>query len=347
MEGCTGAARPAPTARRRVRSRTARLDLRTARRETMASGTGRRCEPGRGWRLPPDASSEDCRSGRERRQVRRSRVGGDRGLAPPPGFARRTPLPLPPAAAPLALRRSARRDGRGNPQAKGCALSPRHRGQPQIGRPRGRPYGGRPGGLRTGSPPSPPPRSIRPTVRRLPRSPRLSGPGPHRGRRPTCRRGQPTPAVRQTCDGARIVEGRGGRTPLKSNLSGRKVTGRLPVGDWREGFWRLADGTAQTEAVDMPAVGLARGRGFPLSGAGRDGGEYVAGGWRRATSTGYKEGDRERPPSSRRARQATACARRGRPHGSRRPGWRRPRTRRKAGQARGFLRQSKPWGTMS
>jgi len=35
----------------------------------------------------------------------------------------------------------------------------------------------RPGGLRAGSPPSPPPRSIRPTVRRLPRSPRLSGPG--------------------------------------------------------------------------------------------------------------------------------------------------------------------------
>ena len=59
------------------------------------------------------------------------------------------------------------------------------RGRPQIGRPRGRPYDGRPGGLRTGSPPSPPPRSIRPTVRRLPRSPRLSGPGPHRaGRHP-------------------------------------------------------------------------------------------------------------------------------------------------------------------
>jgi len=38
----------------------------------------------------------------------------------------------------------------------------------------------RPGGLRAGSPPSPPPRLIRPTVRRLPRSPRLSGPGPHR-----------------------------------------------------------------------------------------------------------------------------------------------------------------------
>ncbi len=37
----------------------------------------------------------------------------------------------------------------------------------------------RPGGLRTGSPPSPPPRLIRPIVRLLPRSPRLSGPGPH------------------------------------------------------------------------------------------------------------------------------------------------------------------------
>jgi hypothetical protein len=36
-----------------------------------------------------------------------------------------------------------------------------------------------PGGLRAGSPPSPPPRLIRPTVRRLLRSPRLSGPGPH------------------------------------------------------------------------------------------------------------------------------------------------------------------------
>lgn len=34
-------------------------------------------------------------------------------------------------------------------------------------------------GLRTGSPSSPPPRSIHPTVRRLLRSPRLSGPGPH------------------------------------------------------------------------------------------------------------------------------------------------------------------------
>ncbi len=76
------------------------------------------------------------------------------------------------------------------------------RGRPRIGRPRSRPYRGRPGGLRTGSPPSPPPRSIRPTVRRLPRSPRLSGPGPHRGRPPprpggglpvgACRRLRPT-----------------------------------------------------------------------------------------------------------------------------------------------------------
>ena len=60
--------------------------------------------------------------------------------------------------------------------------SPGRRGRPRIDRPRGRPYDGRPGGPRTGSPPSPPPRSIRPTVRRLPRSPRLSGPGPHRDR---------------------------------------------------------------------------------------------------------------------------------------------------------------------
>ena len=34
------------------------------------------------------------------------------------------------------------------------------------------------GGLRTGSPPSPPPPLIRPSRRRLQRSPRLSGPGP-------------------------------------------------------------------------------------------------------------------------------------------------------------------------
>ena len=46
-------------------------------------------------------------------------------------------------------------------------------------RPRGRPINGRPSGLRTGSPPFPPPHLIRPSVRRLLRSPRLSGPGPH------------------------------------------------------------------------------------------------------------------------------------------------------------------------
>jgi len=40
-------------------------------------------------------------------------------------------------------------------------------------------YGRRPSGLWAGSPPSPPPRLIRPIVRLLPRSPGLSGPGPH------------------------------------------------------------------------------------------------------------------------------------------------------------------------
>jgi hypothetical protein len=44
-----------------------------------------------------------------------------------------------------------------------------------------------PGGLRTGSPPSPPPRLIRPTVRLLPRSPRLSGPGPRQFIQPLSR----------------------------------------------------------------------------------------------------------------------------------------------------------------
>ncbi len=38
----------------------------------------------------------------------------------------------------------------------------------------------RTGGLRAGSPPFPTPRSIRPAVRRLPRSPRFMGPGPRR-----------------------------------------------------------------------------------------------------------------------------------------------------------------------
>lgn len=40
-------------------------------------------------------------------------------------------------------------------------------------------YDFQPGALSAGSPPSPPPRLIRPSVRRLPRSPRLMGPGPH------------------------------------------------------------------------------------------------------------------------------------------------------------------------
>lgn len=65
-------------------------------------------------------------------------------------------------------------------QACRSALSP---ARLQISQPHARSRGrrnlGRPGGLRAGSPPSPPPRSIRPTVRRLLRSPRLSGPGPH------------------------------------------------------------------------------------------------------------------------------------------------------------------------
>lgn len=42
----------------------------------------------------------------------------------------------------------------------------------------GRTHDGRPGGLRTGSPSSPPPPSIRPTRRRLRWSRRLMGPGP-------------------------------------------------------------------------------------------------------------------------------------------------------------------------
>jgi hypothetical protein len=43
-----------------------------------------------------------------------------------------------------------------------------------------------PGGLRTGSPPSPPPRLIRPTVRRLPRSPRLWVRVPNTPDSPSC-----------------------------------------------------------------------------------------------------------------------------------------------------------------
>ena len=124
MEGCTGAARPAPAARRRHRSRTARLDLRTARREATANGTGRRCEPGRGWRLPPDASSEDCRSGRERRQVQQSRVGGDRGLAPPPGFARRTPPPATCRRAPRPAEIGSAQWPRETPAERMCPQSP-------------------------------------------------------------------------------------------------------------------------------------------------------------------------------------------------------------------------------
>jgi hypothetical protein len=49
----------------------------------------------------------------------------------------------------------------------------------------------RPCGLRTGSPPSPPPRSIRPAVRLLPRSPRFMGPGPPRSIPESC--GKPFP----------------------------------------------------------------------------------------------------------------------------------------------------------
>ena len=54
-------------------------------------------------------------------------------------------------------------------------------------------YDFQPGGLRTGSPPSPPPHSIRPTVRRLLWSPRLLGPGPRGQRAVRIRR--PSPAI--------------------------------------------------------------------------------------------------------------------------------------------------------
>src|SRR3546814_4303923 len=74
----------------------------------------------------------------------------------------------------------------------------------------------RPGGLRTGSPSSPPPRSIRPTVRRLPRSPRFtccpklgcstaegrSGPGPRRS--PSLRRGRHREEAFDFCDGLEL-----------------------------------------------------------------------------------------------------------------------------------------------
>ena len=109
------------------------------------------------------------------------------------------------------------------------AFAPR-RGRLQISRPRGRPYDGRPGGLRTGSPPSPPPRSIRPTVRRLPRSPRLSGPGPHPARsvRPPRRRDRPVgagcrcPAVRRPARGEGFGRD-GGRVHNTKTTSGAKM----------------------------------------------------------------------------------------------------------------------------
>ena len=126
--------------------------------------------------------------------VRAGWGGGDgcKSEARPPG----RPGPVP---APLG-RRPARPAGGGRDRrdflSGATACDAGRRGRPWIGRPRSRPYGGRPGGLRTGSPPSPPPRSIRPTVRRLPRSPRLSGPGPHSGRSISCPAAADQPAVR-------------------------------------------------------------------------------------------------------------------------------------------------------
>lgn len=72
-------------------------------------------------------------------------------------------------------------DGSENRDA-GCEPGdqPLQRTLPRAGRPRRIAWPAnlcRPGGLRTGSPPLPLPRSIRPTVRRLPQSLRLSGPG--------------------------------------------------------------------------------------------------------------------------------------------------------------------------
>ena len=82
---------------------------------------------------------------------------------------------LPEAATMQCRARSCRWDGRAGPvrrqhaRLQHAAQSPHAAG----------PYVGRPGGLPAGSPPFPPPCSIRPIVRRLPWSPRLSGPGPH------------------------------------------------------------------------------------------------------------------------------------------------------------------------
>ena len=99
-----------------------------------------------------------------------------------------------------------------------------------VSRPRGRPYDGRPGGLRTGSPPSPPPRSIRPQcgVSRGPRACRVrvpieAGGRPASATGPACRRWQPTPRYSAACDGVRIFRGHGACPHLKSNLLLQKV----------------------------------------------------------------------------------------------------------------------------
>ena len=76
-------------------------------------------------------------------------------------------------------------------------LSPRHaltNNPPLIDRLSSQPYVGWLSGLRTGSPPFPPPRLIRPTVRLLLRPPRFSGPGPHRWPcQPAARQGSLSP----------------------------------------------------------------------------------------------------------------------------------------------------------
>jgi hypothetical protein len=83
------------------------------------------------------------------------------------------------------VRRPRAGSGRHEGRAGEAVLTPaagtpnKHHGRTHIARPMRSAYECRPGGLRTGSPPSPPPRLIRPIVRLLPRSPRLSGPGPH------------------------------------------------------------------------------------------------------------------------------------------------------------------------